>query len=152
MERFDAVTAANYCCSIFHTVCLISALMERNSDSLSLFLRNTHTSINVPCTHTHARVRNRGEMNRVLITESLQVSTRTPYTAGTRESLQRLCHWLCHLSLQRSPLATRCAVFPDITEGESIQSLKALWVIPVRGPSGRRSALLFSLFRLPERR
>lgn len=47
IERFDAVTAANYCCSIFHTVCLISALMERDRDYLSLFLRNTHAS-----THT----------------------------------------------------------------------------------------------------
>lgn len=77
-------------------------------------------------------------MNCVLIIESLQVST---YTGSRLHHIQRcmfLCAFVCHWFL----LAARCAMFADITEGESIQSLKALWVIPVRGPSGRRSALL----------
>lgn len=52
MERFDAVTAANYCCSIFHTVCLISGPVEKDRDSLSLFLTNSHTYIYTD-THTH---------------------------------------------------------------------------------------------------
>lgn len=77
MERFDAVTAANYCCSIFHTVCLISCPVERDRDSL--FLTNshiyahtdTHTRMQI---HIHAGsgVTRRRKRNCVLITDSLQ--------------------------------------------------------------------------------
>lgn len=52
IERFDAVTAANYCCSIFHTVCLISCPVERDRDSLCLFLANSHVYAQAQA-HTH---------------------------------------------------------------------------------------------------
>ncbi len=78
IERFDAVTAANYCCSIFHTVCLISCPVERDRDSLFLFLTNhkltplyTHTHTHTH-THTCSGVRRRRKRNCALITESLQ--------------------------------------------------------------------------------
>ncbi len=54
IEMFDAVTAANYCCSIFHTVCLISRPVERDRDSLSLFLTN---SLFFPLLHTYTHAR-----------------------------------------------------------------------------------------------
>lgn len=65
IERFDAVTAANYCCSIFHTVCFISCPVERDRDSL--FLTNSHLP-----THSSSGVTRRRKMNCALITEFLQ--------------------------------------------------------------------------------
>lgn len=63
IERSDAVTAANYCCSIFHTVCLISHPVERDRDSLSLFLRSTHAHMRAraPYKHTHIQGSEGGE-------------------------------------------------------------------------------------------
>ena len=46
IEQFDAVTAANYCCSIFHTVFLISCPVEQDKDFLFL-----SSSLSL---HTHA--------------------------------------------------------------------------------------------------
>lgn len=66
IERFDAVTAANYCCSIFHTVCLISGPVERDRDSRFLFLPNSRAL------HTGSRVTGRRKQTHALITESLQ--------------------------------------------------------------------------------
>lgn len=42
IERFDAVTAANYCCSIFHAVCLISCPVEPDRDSVSRVFSHIH--------------------------------------------------------------------------------------------------------------
>lgn len=42
IERPDAVTAANYCCSMFQTVCLIFCPVENDGDALFLTSLNTH--------------------------------------------------------------------------------------------------------------
>ena len=44
-ERFDDITAANYCCSKFHSVCLIYCPVEMDREHIQT---HTHTH-----THTH---------------------------------------------------------------------------------------------------
>lgn len=141
IEQFDAVTAANYCCSIFHTVFLISCPVEQDKDFLFLSI---FFPLSLACTHTHTRSGVRRQNKKLCCNYQISAEDDLSFcsTSGLHVYVYGLC--LCQYLCLTHTHMLRC----NIVEGKSIQYLKALWVIHLHRPSGCHSVLFCVL--LPE--